>query len=121
VAFNAPFQPLPGNTIGFTAGTSSQSRQVTPANFGLTQWPAQLRIYNNGTVLVWFWFSAQTITLTIPIPGTNNVGTPSPGIPLVPGILEIYSLTGYQGGSFWISDISTSNSQNYYLTPGEGL
>jgi hypothetical protein len=78
-------------------------------------------VYNAGTAVVWIWFSAQTATLVIPTPGTTTVGTPQFGIPIVPGILEVYTLTNFQGGSLWISDISTASGQIYWLTPGEGL
>jgi hypothetical protein len=121
LAFNSPFAPLPANTIAFTAGVSAQSRAVAQADFGFNQWPPQLRIFNNGTVIIWIWFSPAQVTLVIPVPGTTTVGTPSLGIPIVPGIVEVYSLSNFQGGALWISDISTSASQTYFLTPGEGL
>jgi hypothetical protein len=127
VAFNIPFAPLPANTIGFTAGTSAQSRQVTLANFwgnsvGVPNyWPPQLRINNLGSVPIWIWFSSAVFSIVIPTPGTNTVGTPQQAIPIVPGIIEIFTLSNFMGANLWISDISTANSQNYWLTPGEGL
>jgi hypothetical protein len=126
VAFNIPFAPANANTIGFTAGTSAQTRQVTFANLwgnaiNPGYWPPQLRIFNAGTVLVWIWFSPGSFAISIPLPGTNSVGTPAQAIPLVPGIVEIWSLNNFQGSNLWISDISSANSQNYWITPGEGL
>ena len=121
MAGNFPFTPSPGFSIGFTAGTSSQSRQVKQSDIGLNYWPSQVRLFNTGTVLVWIYFAAQPTAITIPIPGTNTVGTPGQCVPLVPGILEVFSLSNFQLANLWISDISTATSQNYYLTFGEGL
>jgi hypothetical protein len=127
VAFNIPFAPANANTIGFTAGTSSQSRQVKFSDIwgggasAPQYWPPQWRIQNEGSVLVWIWFSSASFTISIPLPGTNNVGTPEQAIPLYPGIIEIFTLSNFQGSNLWISDISSANSQTYWLTPGEGL
>jgi hypothetical protein len=121
VAFNTPFQPVPANTIALSAGLAPQSRQVKLTDFGLSYWPPQMRMVNVGTVPVWVWFSSASQTLVIPVAGTTTVGTPSEGIPLIPGIVEVFTLTNFQGQNLWVSDISTAAAQIYYLTPGEGL
>jgi hypothetical protein len=121
VAFNTPFQPLPANTIALTAGLAPQSRQVKLTDFGLSYWPPQFRVVNIGTVPVWLWISQASFSLTIPTPGTTTVGTPQLGVPIIPGIVEIYTLSNFQLANLWINDISTAANQTYYLTPGEGL
>jgi hypothetical protein len=121
MAGNFPFTACPGNTIGFTAGVASQSRLVQQSDIGLNYFPTQVRIRNAGTVDIWVWFSSTSTVLAIPVPGTTTVGTPSKGIPIVPGVLEVFTLSNFQLGTLYVSDISTSANQNYFLTFGEGL
>ena len=121
MAYNSPFQPQ-GNTVSLTtSGTAStsQSRQVTAANFGVQNFPQSVRIANPGSAIVWISFTLATATLTIPTAGTTTAGTPQPCFPLLPGVVEVFTLPA--GPVVFVNDISTGTSQTYHITAGEGM
>ena len=123
MASNTPFVPQ-GNTISLTTSSTpstSQSRQITPANFGLGSasiFPAQVRVVSRGTGDLWINFTTATGTIVIPTPGTTTVGTPQLAIIIIPGAIEVFTLP--TGSVLWVQDISTVASQTYHLLIGEG-
>jgi len=120
MAYNAPFQPV-GNTVSLqTSGTAStsQSRQVTIANFGVDYARPNIRVVNRGSADIWISITEATATIAIPTPGTTTAGTPQQCWVIVPGIVEVFTIPA--GPTFWVSDISTGISQVYHIIMGEG-
>lgn len=114
-----------GNTITFTTsgtGSTAQGVLITPANLGLptaSALPTQVRMVNRGTTDVFVSFTPAPATISLPVAGTTTVGTPAPGIYLIPGIVEAFTLP--TGDVVWMNNISTAVSQSYYVTFGEGM
>ena len=119
-----PTTPLSvyGNTVALTtsgSGSTSTSRQITLANIGVTVFPSQVMVSNpTGNAIVWISFTSATATIAIPAAGTTTAGTPTYAIPILPGAVVVFTITA--GPNLWVQDISTSTSQTYYLTFGEG-
>lgn len=122
MSFDMPFKPV-GNTIGLTTSSStstSQSRAITPQNFGLGDYPRQIRVVNRGTADVWIAFFQASTVVSIPTPGTTTAGTPQGVTILVPGVVEVFTLPVGQNSNIFVSDISATASQTYYMQGGEG-
>lgn len=111
-----------------TSGTPSTAQiyeiQRSDINPGIENPPSVFRCINNGTADVWLVIAntqAAVGTPAFPTAGTGSaVGTPQPGFRLKVGVVEVFTIPWGAGG-VWVGDVSGTASQNYDLTPGEGL
>lgn len=130
-----PFMPIGNAVILTTNGTASTNNSVmvpyVPSaglNIASAQ-PTQIRMLNKGTADIWVSFTAAATAAVIPTPGTTTFGTPQPVSWLAPGVEITLSLPGIfqlqgataTGYGFWLNNISTGISQNFYFQLGEGV
>ena len=108
-------------TTNSTASTANSTQiSATALGFKDNQYPGQVRVINHGTDIVWLSFTSATAVIAVPTAYTNGSGgTPTQAIPVAPGIIEVFTLTG--GPIIWVNDISATVSQTYFLTFGEGV
>jgi len=112
------------------APSTSQSTVINLTDMGLTQWPQSLRMINNGTVDIWVYPSNSAQTAAFPTAGTVTAGTPQPGFRLKPGVVEVFALSVLATNpsaaqppvpGFFLNTIASVASQQFDVSPGEGL
>jgi hypothetical protein len=118
-----------GKTVSLTTSATpntAQARQILKSdiNPNKNDPPSVFRCINNGTADIWLVISnvqAEATAAAFPTAGTGtSIGTPQLGFRLKVGIVEVFTINWGAGG-IWIGDVSSGTSQNYDLTPGEGL
>lgn len=126
----AAFQ-LSGLSVSLTtnaAPATSQSALIKLSDLGMLQAPAALRVVNNGAVDIWMSITPAAAAAVLPTPGTTTAGTPTAGLRLKPGVVEVFTLAALglaAGGAgvpgFFVNTISANATQAFDLSPGEGL
>lgn len=131
MAILSAFQVI-GQTVSLVTNATpatSQSATVGLDDFVLTQPPQSLRMINNGTSDIWIWLTKTAQTAAFPVAGTTEGGH-APGFRLKPGIIEVFAAnvwafnveaTDPKMSAFWVNTISAVASQQFDMTPGEGL
>ena len=99
-----PFTPQNAATVNIDISSSNQ--RVKYSNDGFSQ---QVRVMNNGTATAWIAFGDVTITAAL-----------ATGIPVGPGVTEVYSITSTPGTSLYAAAIAAGSTGKIYFTPGVG-
>lgn len=111
MAIQAAFAPT-GNTVAITPSTSNQP--VTVSTFTVPGSLSQIRVNNLSGVTVYIALGA---TAVIPVSGT-----PSNGIPISAGQVEVLTNPAGSTPTLSIGVIgAAAGSGNIYFTPGEGI
>lgn len=109
MSVSAPFAPS-GNTVTFTASTSSPSPvQAVSSTLGGNQY----RVINSGNVTVFLGVGNSSTNATS---NAAVISTTSPSLPLLPGTDEILTFTP----NAWFTGITSANTAVIYVTPGDG-
>lgn len=110
----SPFQ-VTGNTVFL--GVTGSSQQVTVANAGTIKAPSSVMVCNLSVNTVYLAFAATTgATAVIPVGGT-----PSQGVPVPAGAVEVFQVPGGDGAGTYIAAIAgVAGPSSVTFTPGEG-
>lgn len=109
------FSPL-GETIAITAdSTAPDGVRALVADKNLPNSPGQYRVVNAGTAIVHLGVG-PTVAKAKANAEAAASGNPAPGIPLLPGAVEILRFAP----EAYFSGVAAS-AQTIYITPGQGL
>lgn len=99
-------------------GVTAASQQVAVVNAGTLKVPSTVRVRNQSTNEVYIAFGAATgVVAAIPAGGT-----PALGVPLAPGVVEVFTVPGGDNGGTYIAAVAAvAGPSNVLFTPGEGL
>lgn len=111
----SPFQAT-GPTV--LLGVTASSTVATIANTGTLKAPSAVMVANLSTNTVYIAFGAATPGPTAAIP---VAGTPALGVPIPPGIVEVFQTPGGDNGGTYIAAIAgVAGPSSVTFTPGEG-
>jgi hypothetical protein len=109
------FSPL-GETIAITANaTAPDGVQALVAERNSDNSPGQYRVVNAGTAIVHLGFGSTVAKAKANAEAAAS-GNPAPGVPLLPGAVEILRF----GAEAYFSGVAAS-AQTVYITPGQGI
>ena len=109
------FAPL-GETVAITAdATAPNGVQALVAERNSPNSPGQYRVINAGTVIVHLGIG-PTVAKAAANAEAAASGNPAPGIPMLPGAVEILRF----GPESYFSGVAAS-AQTIYITPGQGI
>jgi len=109
------FAPL-GETVAITAAaTAPDGVQARVSERNSPNSPGQYRVINAGTVIVHLGIGATVAKAKANAEAAVS-GNPAPGIPLLPGAVEILRF----GPDAYFSALAAS-SATVYITPGQGI
>ena len=109
------FAPL-GETVAITANaTAPNGVQALVAERNSPNSPGQYRVINAGTVIVHLGIG-PTVAKAKANAEAAISGNPAPGIPLLPGAVEILRF----GPESYFSGVAAS-AQTIYISPGQGI
>jgi hypothetical protein len=110
-----PFAPL-GETIAFTANsTAPDGVTALVATPNLQSAVGHYRVINAGTVIVHLGVGNSAATAKANAEAAAS-GNPAPGVPILPGAVEILRFNT----EAFFSGIAAS-AQTIYITPGQGM
>lgn len=98
-----------GNSVSLTVTASSGNVQVT--NSGGVGQPSQVRVFNNGTNVVYLAF------------GQDNTVTASTAnsFAMVPNSVEVFTVPTFTTNALYVAAIAGTTGNTLNITPGEGI
>lgn len=101
---------------GSTYAISAAASAPTPISVaGPVSGDVSYMVFNSGTVVAFLAYgpnaAAATANSTAPV-----AGTPQPNVPIAPGGVKVFTLTGSQ---FFTA--TAASASTVYITPGEGI
>jgi hypothetical protein len=97
-----PFLPG-GATVNIDVSSSTGAVQIAAGDNSIFQ----VRVMNNGTATAWIAFGTATLSATT-----------TAGIPIGPGVTEVFSVSA---NPVWVAAIAAGSTGKIYFTPGSGI